>query len=693
MAGLWEGVPASPCSSASDDMPMRSMDARKRDPDLPTLSPAIKRARSAPPPPPAHFVDAAASRSDSSADLVARLNFSAADERRKLLLQRLRAIDAKKAALKLSDADGGEAIIKEPGSASAVTSEYRVASPSKPVPAAQVVKGRKNTAAARRVSLRRSARGVAPASADVAVASDVSMTVTKPVLPSLDLMGLDKSTARSVPLSRFSDLHTPVASSPVPSSTPSPSLSPPTESEGVPSGNSKPQKRASRRVTRPRTPSVLLSGMPGEAPSLSQLPVGVSKCKRLLFCKKLVNSIIRNASARPFSAPVNELWPPHSIPRYFDVITRPMDLRTVKRQLETNHYFREVVIAGHATHVLDQAVFSEDVCLVFRNAMVYNSAGDMLYNCARKLMEDFQLAMKDIPALPSAEEQTAALVAKKRVGASRSKRARSSISDERGSTSVGSSRRATASVGTTSDAHVGPSHAATSGRSKQRNSKRPSTSGAVRGKGIASRPQVVANSGSALKTAKQIRSRLADLDKCRVALLSRTPLPKGAGYLSRAALLHDEQMSYEQKQRMRAAVHTVPASKVPQMVAMISKATGETADGRDDDFEFDMDALSNKTLRDLEAFLEQFAVGFETIRTSDIGQQFSHMDDVKDEIRALEARLARMNKATERQVDEGPKPSFCEGAPGLYPSSSDESSGEEESDDSDSDGSSDSDSS
>jgi len=73
-------------------------------------------------------------------------------------------------------------------------------------------------------------------------------------------------------------------------------------------------------------------------PSHAPMPTCMSKCKRLHFCRKIIQSLLRNTTAAPFKAPVNELWPPEAIPRYFDVITRPMDLRTVKKNLELSVY-------------------------------------------------------------------------------------------------------------------------------------------------------------------------------------------------------------------------------------------------------------------------------------------------------------------------------------------------------------------
>lgn len=77
----------------------------------------------------------------------------------------------------------------------------------------------------------------------------------------------------------------------------------------------------------------------------------------------------------PFRQPVD----PHllSIPDYFDIIKKPMDLSTIKRKLDTGQY-------------QDPWQYVDDVWLMFENAWLYNRKTSRVYRYCTKLKEVFE---------------------------------------------------------------------------------------------------------------------------------------------------------------------------------------------------------------------------------------------------------------------------------------------------------------
>ena len=77
------------------------------------------------------------------------------------------------------------------------------------------------------------------------------------------------------------------------------------------------------------------------------------------------------------------------LPDYFQVITNPMDLGTIKKRLENGCY-----------HAMEE--FESDVNLVFDNAMLYNAEGSVVYNMAQEMKniftQDYARAMRTIQA-------------------------------------------------------------------------------------------------------------------------------------------------------------------------------------------------------------------------------------------------------------------------------------------------------
>ena len=101
-----------------------------------------------------------------------------------------------------------------------------------------------------------------------------------------------------------------------------------------------------------------------------QLPVATLKAKFGEVLKGLQN----HSHGWVFNAPVDPVE--LGLPDYFEVIEKPMDLSTVKKQLE-NGIYRTI-----------QDV-ERDISLTFDNAMLYNPEGSVVWNMANELKQKF----------------------------------------------------------------------------------------------------------------------------------------------------------------------------------------------------------------------------------------------------------------------------------------------------------------
>lgn len=621
MVGLWEGVPASPVSGASDDTALRYSNSRR----------SSKRSRysrrsersNTPESSSVEFVGASDSKDEKDSKLVAKLNATAADERRKMLLNQLRIIDRRKAELK--------AIANSTGSTSAGSSGETV------LPTIE-------------------AATPEPDEGDTLESNTRSNRRRKPNL-SLDLPKSNSIRSRRVDIDRFCSSASPTAASVYGSPLPSPS----SQMSGSPalSYADLPTRRSSRRATRPRTPSVLLNTMPGES-VLRRQPIGVSKCKRFIFCKKILSLLSKNPSANPFSAPVKELWGPEAIPRYFDVITRPMDLGTIKKNLDGVIYLNTQ--ESNPLRMFQPNLFAEDVRQVFRNAKIYNKRGDMLYNCATDLLEEFEQMWIELPDLPQP-------------GETRRKR-HAAVPPRSGSL---------AKRGRTSEAQLlfGDGTMA-KGPSKSKSKKSP------RSAPLHSSPRALKYTKfDETMNSRQLKRRQEYLRKCRIALRSRTSLPKGNTFYDRAALLYDVPLNDGEKNEVAKGIKRLPSAKLNTFLSIV----GDAAAKDEEEVELDIMSLDTKTLRNIEAFLDTALPNFKTIRNSQIGVEFIAVEEFEAEEKQIIERLAQTpksprNSRKEEQVsNEAPafEPAEKESEELYASSDSDSGDSDSESDGSDSD--------
>ncbi|OQR71759.1 E3 ubiquitin-protein ligase TRIM33-like [Tropilaelaps mercedesae] len=134
-----------------------------------------------------------------------------------------------------------------------------------------------------------------------------------------------------------------------------------------------------------------------------KIPVGLSG-KQLKLAEKILLQLFCHASSTPFQTPVSR-----TVPNYFKIITRPMDLSTVKQKLSASHF----------NHYESATTFIQDIKLIFSNCYTFNAKESPLAKQAQLLEEYFkQLIEKELPECindlkePSMEESDIAKKAK-----------------------------------------------------------------------------------------------------------------------------------------------------------------------------------------------------------------------------------------------------------------------------------------
>lgn len=123
---------------------------------------------------------------------------------------------------------------------------------------------------------------------------------------------------------------------------------------------------------------ILKCNIPREsAGSKRKTPVGLSG-RELLICERILLHLFCHELSVPFHVPVSR-----TVPNYYKVITKPMDLTTIKQKLSPSHF----------NHYEDVPEFISDVKLIFKNCYTFNhvKSGKESQVCqqARTLERDF----------------------------------------------------------------------------------------------------------------------------------------------------------------------------------------------------------------------------------------------------------------------------------------------------------------
>lgn len=116
--------------------------------------------------------------------------------------------------------------------------------------------------------------------------------------------------------------------------------------------------------------------------SKRKIPVGLSG-RQLGICEKILLQLFCHNSSTPFQTPVGR-----TVPNYFKIITRPMDLSTVKQKLSPTHF----------NHYDSAGSFIADIKLIFSNCYTFNAKESQLSQTAKALEEFFvQMVSKELP--------------------------------------------------------------------------------------------------------------------------------------------------------------------------------------------------------------------------------------------------------------------------------------------------------
>ncbi|KAM5587800.1 transcription factor GTE12-like [Rosa sericea] len=134
--------------------------------------------------------------------------------------------------------------------------------------------------------------------------------------------------------------------------------------------------------------SVAQSSLPGGKKRGPQGDIEAPREKKLKMdrkvksqCSTILNTLISHKDSWAFRKPVDPVE--LQIPDYFDVISSPMDLGTIKSKLDRNLYFG----AGE---------FAADVRLTFSNAMLYNPPGNPFHQMAKDLNTKFEMKWRHL---------------------------------------------------------------------------------------------------------------------------------------------------------------------------------------------------------------------------------------------------------------------------------------------------------
>jgi hypothetical protein len=337
-----------------------------------------------------------------------------------------------------------------------------------------------------------------------------------------------------------------------------------------------------------------------------------------------------------------------------------MDLGTIKRRLESNYYLTQIsqstAVAGTAFSlaagagvsamssvpqpsvprgfVFNLAAFASDVRLCFRNCMIYCPEQDVLFRCAKTLMEEFDEEMleapRPVPILPESGAKKP-----KREKAPSAERAK--ISDR-----PKKNRKRGATDGGEMSLDSGTNSASSKARTVQRRPSSLPSSPCVPDartvkQGHSTKDCPPGRDGSDIE---KMTERLEYLRRCRVAMAGA---PDG-GLLAMP-------MTFDEKSRLTRRMSAIPASKIGQLVAILSESKSSGGSGASDEIEVDMDKLSAVTLRKIEALVDSCVgsnVGGKKPKKPALDvdlSEFDGLEEVEREIAAISAHIEHARAA------------------------------------------------
>ena len=88
------------------------------------------------------------------------------------------------------------------------------------------------------------------------------------------------------------------------------------------------------------------------------------------MCQNIIEKMNAHKYSWPFQEPVSKV----DVPDYYEIITDPIDLKSIQRKLSANQY-------------TDKDNFIKDVKKIFTNAKTYNQPETIYYKSAKELEE------------------------------------------------------------------------------------------------------------------------------------------------------------------------------------------------------------------------------------------------------------------------------------------------------------------
>eukprot|EP00184_Porphyridium_aerugineum_P004097 CAMPEP_0184693112 /NCGR_PEP_ID=MMETSP0313-20130426/1404_1 /TAXON_ID=2792 /ORGANISM="Porphyridium aerugineum, Strain SAG 1380-2" /LENGTH=697 /DNA_ID=CAMNT_0027151081 /DNA_START=161 /DNA_END=2254 /DNA_ORIENTATION=- len=430
---------------------------------------------------------------------------------------------------------------------------------------------------------------------------------------------------------------------------------------------------------KPRTSPRVPRGRPGRPPGSAELRKGsvmeipadrhlrsFTRTPRYQFCWRLIRDMLKNPDAGPFAAPITELWSVDSLPGYFDVVKKPMDLRTIRNNMENGSYLKAIgskpeangetapqtsnvistegqadrnealkvasttlssdvvpkkpadetplvpapapspspsdaplaalvtdapndvpiqeeplasttaTVAGTSSPapgggsaseqtkvIYDHNAFADDVRLVFTNAMLYNHPGDLFYERARSLLQDFERRFAELPS------EEADVDHKKRSRASRKFEEHDMLSIRR--------RNKTRFPRSTTIELDGPTRSSRSRRKRR----------------------------DVELTVEQLHERIELLrsQKMTLELEAKPSLPARSPRNKTLQVVSNEPMTFEEKKLLADNINRLPPDRLGRLVQIASKRAGQAEVNQNSEIEFDIAKLDTPTLREMEAYV------------------------------------------------------------------------------------------
>eukprot|EP00168_Porphyra_purpurea_P007247 TRINITY_DN18_c0_g1_i1.p2 TRINITY_DN18_c0_g1~~TRINITY_DN18_c0_g1_i1.p2 ORF type:complete len:443 (-),score=108.09 TRINITY_DN18_c0_g1_i1:917-2245(-) len=344
------------------------------------------------------------------------------------------------------------------------------------------------------------------------------------------------------------------------------------------------------------------------------MPSGWSRDPRVKYCRRVVNELLRHPQAKPFSAPVNELWPPESIPNYFVIVKQPMDLGTVKRTLEAGGYCSFDPTDVAAGRMLALSRFESDIRQVFTNAMLYNRPGDSLYQCAFSLRDEFQRLIRDTPEEAPPAAKGAARRGNRRAKPVPTPKAKKPSVPQRGTPPAAAGAAPKAAAPKRASKAKRSSKSVSADASGSHEAAASSLGGAA--DAVSGGPPTACAAGARPPKAatlvlpqsvREIRKKLAQLqsERAYVECFSLGGAKGSSAFMKRAAMLYPVEMRFEEKERLGENISSLSVDKLGKVVQLVArKSAGRAEVNNNDEYELDMDALDNHTLREMEAYVE-----------------------------------------------------------------------------------------